>query len=130
MKNPKEIYVGTVTEFVNNEWVTRNTITISHSFKDVYVEEEGKILELHTIDEYDTIEQAQDAYCKMLKEDNETLKQQNKLMLDALNDSIDFHHHIGNEDCPYTNNYIFTTLYKIAQKGLGQDVQIEKFTSK
>jgi hypothetical protein len=46
------------------------------------------------------------------------LQQENAILKQALQSSIDYHHHIGNDDCPYSVNQILVTLYKIAEKGL------------
>ena len=48
----------------------------------------------------------------------EILKEQNEILKTALQDIVDYHHHIGNSDCPYTINQIHTTLYKLATNGL------------
>jgi hypothetical protein len=67
--NPKSIYQGTRTEFVNGKWETTNVICIDHSFRDVFVEEEGKFLELHTCTDYATIEEAEIARTEMISSD-------------------------------------------------------------
>ena len=41
------------------------------------------------------------------------LEEENIVLKKALQDLIDFHHHIGNEDCPYNRNYILVTMYNI-----------------
>ena len=46
------------------------------------------------------------------------LQEENIVLKKALQDLIDFHHHIGNEDCPYNRNYILITMYNIAEKAL------------
>ena len=50
------------------------------------------------------------------------LQQENAILKQALQSSIDYHHHIGNDDCPYSINQILVTLYKIAKNGL-QDAE-------
>jgi hypothetical protein len=46
-----------------------------------------------------------------LIDENERLKQ-------AFQDQIDYHHFIGNRDCPITANEAFIHLYKSAQSAL------------
>ena len=36
----------------------------------------------------------------------------------VLQSQIDYHHHIGNSDCPYDTNTILNHLYKTAKDGL------------
>ena len=36
----------------------------------------------------------------------------------VLQAQIDYHHHIGNSDCPYSTNTILVHLYKSAENGL------------
>lgn len=64
----------------------------------------------------------------MQKTELEIVREQNEIMATALRDLIDYHHHIGNSDCSYTNNQIHTTLYKLATNGLNDanNVSIEK----
>ncbi len=64
----------------------------------------------------------------MQKTELEIVREQNEIMATALRDLIDYHHHIGNSDCSYTNNQIHTTLYKLANNGLNDanNVSIEK----
>lgn len=67
--NPKPIYQGPRTQFVNGKWETTEVICIDHSFRDVFVEEEGKFLELHTCTDYATIEEAETARIEMIASD-------------------------------------------------------------
>ena len=64
----------------------------------------------------------------MKKTELEIVREQNEIMATALRDLIDYHHHIGNSDCPYTNNQKQTTLYKLATNGLNDanNVSIHK----
>ena len=48
---------------------------------------------------------------EILKAENQTLKQ-------ALQDAVDFHHFIGNDDCPITVTESFIYLYKNAKDAL------------
>jgi len=70
MFNPKPIYQGPCYQFVNGKWQTTNVISINHSFRDVFVEEEGKFLELHTCTDYATIEEAEAARIEMIASDD------------------------------------------------------------
>lgn len=54
------------------------------------------------------------------------LQEENAILRKALQDTIDFHHHIGNDDCTYTQNHIMVTLYKTAQKGLADADNVNK----
>jgi hypothetical protein len=54
----------------------------------------------------------------MQKTELEIVREQNEIMATALRDLIDYHNHIGNRDCPYSNNEIFTTLYNLANNGI------------
>jgi hypothetical protein len=64
----------------------------------------------------------------MKKTELEIVREQNEIMATALRDLIDYHHHIGNSDCPYTRNEIQITLYNLANNGLNDanNVSIEK----
>jgi hypothetical protein len=53
-----------------------------------------------------------------MKSELEVLKEQNAILREALQSQIDYHHHIGNEDCPYSTNQVLVTLYKKAKNGL------------
>jgi hypothetical protein len=48
----------------------------------------------------------------------EKLKTENAKLRLILQDQIDYHHHIGNDDCPYSTNQILCHLYDSAQNGL------------
>lgn len=54
----------------------------------------------------------------MKKSEIEILKEQNEILKTALQDIVDYHHHIGNSDCPYTITQIHNNLYKLATNGL------------
>ena len=64
----------------------------------------------------------------MQKTELEIVREQNEIMATALRDLIDYHHHIGNSDCSYTNNQIQITLYNLANNGINDanNVCIEK----
>ncbi len=53
-----------------------------------------------------------------LEKENLELQQKVESLRQTLNDMIDYHHFIGNEDCPVTHNEVLVTLYKMAQAGL------------
>jgi len=48
----------------------------------------------------------------------ESLKAENELLKQALQDAVDYHHYIGNDDCKITINESFTYLYKNAKDAL------------
>ena len=48
----------------------------------------------------------------------EILTQENEMLKQALQDAVDYHHFIGNDDCPITVNESFTYLYKNAKDAL------------
>lgn len=73
--NPSAIYQGPRTVFVNGKWETTNVISIDHSFRNVFVKEEGKFLELHDCTDYESIEAAEAARTEMLKADAEAIKE-------------------------------------------------------
>ncbi len=50
----------------------------------------------------------------------EGLKYENYLLRRALQDQIDYHHFIGNEDCPITINESLIYLYNNAKEALKQ----------
>jgi molybdopterin-guanine dinucleotide biosynthesis protein A len=54
----------------------------------------------------------------MKKTELQIVREQNEIMATALRELIDYHHHIGNSDCSYSNNEIHNTLYKLAKNGL------------
>lgn len=50
-----------------------------------------------------------------------TLKEleiENQRLVKIFEEMIDYHHHIGNDDCPYSTNTILVHLYKLAEEGL------------
>lgn len=49
----------------------------------------------------------------MKKTELEILTEQNEIMATALKDLIDYHHLIGNRDCPFTTNEIHILIEKI-----------------
>ena len=52
---------------------------------------------------------------------NMTLKEleiENQRLVKIFEEMIDYHHHIGNDDCPYSTNTILVHLYKLAEEGL------------
>ena len=59
-----------------------------------------------------------------MKTETEILKAQNKILETALIDLIDYHHHIGNRDCPLSLNEIHNKLYSIAANGLKESVLV------
>ena len=48
----------------------------------------------------------------------EKLKRDNQILKQALSDQIDYHHFVGNDDCPIKNNEKFVTLYNLASDAL------------
>jgi hypothetical protein len=48
----------------------------------------------------------------------EILKAENSMLKQALQDQVDYHHFIGNDDCPITVNESFIHLYKNAKDAL------------
>jgi hypothetical protein len=54
------------------------------------------------------------------------LQEENAILRKALQDTINFHHLIGNDDCPYTHNHIMVTLYRTATKGLADADNVNK----
>lgn len=50
--------------------------------------------------------------------DLEKLQVENTKLKQVLQDQLDYHHHIGNDDCPYSVNQILCYLYDLANKGL------------
>jgi hypothetical protein len=48
----------------------------------------------------------------------EQLRKENEMLKQAFQDQIDYHHFIGNSDCPITVNESFTHLYNSAQTAL------------
>ena len=54
------------------------------------------------------------------------LQEENAILRKALQDTIDFHHLIGNRDCPFTTNQIMVTLYKTAERGLADADNVKK----
>ena len=77
MFNPREIYQGPRTVCVDGKWQTTNVISINHSSREVFVEEEGRFLDLHTCTDYDTIEEAEIARAQMIKSDAEVMELDN-----------------------------------------------------
>lgn len=59
-------------------------------------------------------------YIQVNKTTIEILEQQNQILINALQSQIDYHHHIGNEDCPYTTNQVLNQLYKLVVDGLAE----------
>jgi hypothetical protein len=55
-----------------------------------------------------------------LKSEVERLKSENALLKTALQDQIDYHHFIGNEDCPISINESLIYLYNNAKEALKQ----------
>jgi hypothetical protein len=55
-----------------------------------------------------------------LKSEVERLKSENEILKQALQDQIDYHHFIGNEDCPISINESFSYLYNNAKEALKQ----------
>lgn len=53
-----------------------------------------------------------------LKSEAEKLKTENELLKQALQDAVDYHHFIGNRDCPITVTESFIYLYKNAKDAL------------
>jgi hypothetical protein len=53
-----------------------------------------------------------------LKSEAEKLKAENELLKQALQDAVDYHHFIGNRDCPITRTESFIYLYKNAKDAL------------
>jgi hypothetical protein len=54
------------------------------------------------------------------------LQEENAILRKALEDTINFHHLIGNDDCPFTTNQIMVTLYKTAERGLADADNVNK----
>jgi hypothetical protein len=52
------------------------------------------------------------------KDEAEKLKAENEKLKQALQDQVDYHHFIGNSDCPITANEAFIYLYKNAKTAL------------
>ena len=48
----------------------------------------------------------------------EQLRKENEMLKQAFQDQIDYHHFIGNSDCPITVNESFIHLYNSAQTAL------------
>jgi hypothetical protein len=48
----------------------------------------------------------------------EILKVENQMLKKALQDQVDYHHFIGNDDCPITVTESFIYLYKNAKDAL------------
>ena len=53
-----------------------------------------------------------------LKAENDKLKAENELLKQALQNAVDYHHFIGNDDCPITVTESFIYLYKNAKDAL------------
>ena len=56
----------------------------------------------------------------------ENLKAENEKLKQVLQEQINYHHHIGNEDCPYSTNQILCHLYESAANAL-KETQYSQF---